>query len=428
MNGWYKYVVAVLFGYLIFSRSFAYLGIPSLYLFIGEVTLFLFVISLAPATRQMLISWLKPPSVFSGLVWAQILLLGYGVFAILYGVLVMGNPIRQALQIFAQNYYSLYLLVGLWLGLRQSEQFPARFFTALAVANSFFGLLAVALNNQWIHIPFAPLQELLSNTPRGTLESLLGLLFFTRFSARTIPVFALNLLVFWFAQSRADWFAFVVGFTVWIIVNRQYLFFLRFAGAAVVVLVILGWAGIELEAAKNMELSVQSLVARLVAPINLDLAYQLVGDPAFRFAGTFSWRTNWWNEIFQIVHVNWQTALFGLGYGYPLSSLIGYSDQVRSPHNIWFFLLAYGGWLAVAIYLAFHVNLFRLLWKAFRHSGVAFGVAIWLAAMINGLSGNYFETPHGAIPLYIILGTQLVPLYNRIYASSPGLHETATHS
>jgi hypothetical protein len=50
-----------------------------------------------------------------------------------------------------------------------------------------------------------------------------------------------------------------------------------------------------------------------------------------------------------------------------------------------------------------------LLWRVYRVTGQAFGLASWSATLFAAFFGNVLETPSGAIPLYLIIGLLVAP-------------------
>src|SRR2546422_478327 len=82
---WAKIVAFLIVGYLCMSRSFAYLGIPQLHLFVGEVVLALFLF-IGPKTTSGRWPWvaMKAPSL-RRLTRLFIILLAYGIFQVFRG-------------------------------------------------------------------------------------------------------------------------------------------------------------------------------------------------------------------------------------------------------------------------------------------------------------------------------------------------------
>jgi hypothetical protein len=68
-----------------------------------------------------------------------------------------------------------------------------------------------------------------------------------------------------------------------------------------------------------------------------------------------------------------------------------------------------------------------MLWRAYRLTGQAFGLAIWVVTLIEAFFGNVMETPAGAIPLYLTIGMIVGPTLSLVplRASDPSdLQET----
>jgi len=154
------------------------------------------------------------------------------------------------------------------------------------------------------------------------------------------------------------------------------------------------------------EISFRSLAARAISPIAPELAYEIYGEKALSYAGTFlGWRIPWWKAIWSEVHGSIATALLGFGYGYPLWSLVWFVPaDVRTPHNWLLYALGYGGWINVILFITLQSFLLRILWESYRKGGAVFGILLWVSAIIGALFGNFFETPFGAIPFYILVG------------------------
>jgi O-antigen ligase len=108
-----------------------------------------------------------------------------------------------------------------------------------------------------------------------------------------------------------------------------------------------------------------------------------------------------------------ESALFGLGYGYPIWDLHpqGLDFKLRTPHNAFVFALAHTGWIGVTLFAAIQLALGRLLWRAYRVSGQPFGLCVWIMLLVKGMFENFFETPFNAIPFYLITGLALGPLF-----------------
>ena len=147
---WPRVAGFLLTGYLTLGRSFAYLGIPPL--FIGEIALGAFVL-LKP--RVILGTWaasLFRASPLNMVGVALFAFMAYGVWQVARGVFA-GYPLIHTLKFFTFNYYTLYLFMGIWIGL-QAPEFLPKMFRIIAWANGIYGVLfLVALRHVPLSIP-----------------------------------------------------------------------------------------------------------------------------------------------------------------------------------------------------------------------------------------------------------------------------------
>jgi hypothetical protein len=154
-------------------------------------------------------------------------------------------------------------------------------------------------------------------------------------------------------------------------------------------------------------------VARLAGAISTDLAEQVGGDAADArfYYGTVYWREHWWESIRNEISQNSQNVLFGLGYGFPLDTLGGPTTTgTRSPHNIFYFALAYSGAIGVAIFFWLEISVIRLLWRSYKLTGDVYGLSYFCYAILGAFFGNLLETPQGGIAIYLMLGLLLGPV------------------
>jgi O-antigen ligase len=96
-----------------------------------------------------------------------------------------------------------------------------------------------------------------------------------------------------------------------------------------------------------------------------------------------------------------------------LEPYLRHVEDLRTPHNVFYFALGYTGWIGVALFFGFQAALAVTLWRAWRASGQPFGIVLWMMAIIGGLVGNAFETPFGAIPFYLLTGMAAAELVKR---------------
>jgi uncharacterized membrane protein YbhN (UPF0104 family) len=52
-----------------------------------------------------------------------------------------------------------------------------------------------------------------------------------------------------------------------------------------------------------------------------------------------------------------------------------------------------------------------LLWRTYQVTGVTFGLIYFVYSLIGAFFGNLIETPQAAIPLYLVLGILIGPMF-----------------
>jgi hypothetical protein len=405
-NGrWAKVAGFLLLGYLSMSRSFAYLGLPPLKVFIGELVLGAFLLLHLRTSLGTWIAALTKPTVLSGVAWALFLFFGYGVFQLLRGML-LGHPPFSALQNLVFNWYPLFLFMGLWVG-GQQPGFLAAFIRLLAWGNGLYGIAYLLLLNslRWM-IPGSPDVPLFGQ-PGGSAVALVGLLVFEPRLIQIWPLLLLNSFVMFGLQVRGEWLGCLVAFMLWGGLTKQLSRVGRWAMTVVILLGIMYAADITLPGVvgRGGNISVQEMLGRALAPLNEELAAQYT-ERADSYAGTILWRTTWWWAIWDAVHADPIRTVVGHGYGYPLGDLVPYlqGEAIRTPHNVFFYALGYGGWLGVVFFFLFQLALAHTLLKSYRCTGQPFGLVFWALGLTQACFGNFLESPFGAIPFYLLAG------------------------
>jgi O-antigen ligase len=408
---WTPICMVLVVGYLGLTRSFAYLGLPGAGVYIGEIALFAFLIL---HQRESIDRWINSLLISSPLgptAWAFLAFLCYGIVLVLRG-LAQDFQLLTALQGFAFHFYPFYLFLGLWVA-RRDREFLQRCIRAIAWFNGLYGLAYLVLLHR-IGITIPGTEVPLFGQPAGSVVAMLGLLCFEKSPRRAAVPMLLNAAVLLGVQVRAEWLGLIVGLVAWGVVTRR----IRqvIAGfAAVVVLLGLGVVfdvRIPAPESRGGEISTRAIIGRALAPVNPNLASRYTTDVESQ-AGTVKWRTNWWNAIWDSVYETRGQSLFGHGYGFELADLVpglGIED-IRTPHNVFFYALGYGGWAGVIIFGAFIAALFQLLLKAYRRSRNPFGLIYLLAAVAGAFFGNFFEAPFGAIPFYLLVGLAAAPAF-----------------
>jgi hypothetical protein len=411
---WQKTGIFLIVGYVLFNRSFAYLGIPQLKLFIGEIVLFCFLVFRPRQGVDTLRLALAAPGRLHDCAWAMLIFIGYGLFEMCRG-LSLGYSIITCLENFSFNYYALYLPLGWWLGAR-NPQLLKTVVTRLAWLNGFYGVAFILfLSRIPIYIPGNQGDSAgLFGQPWGAALSLLGLLCFERHLERVAIPLALNAFVLLGLQVRAEWIGFLTGLLFYAYMAKQMKRVLLGMGAVFVLLAVGYIANIELPGSGSRAggvISTREIAARAIAPFNRDAASSLTGN-ARTYEDTAKWRTNWWKAIWASVHQDTEHAAIGHGYGYPIVDLVPYLKGrywLRTPHSIFFYALAYGGWIHVMLLFFLEASMAALLWRSFTITGQPYGLVAW--AVINSwvFFDSAFESPFRAIPFFLITGIAMAP-------------------
>ncbi|CAN5709265.1 hypothetical protein BH09PLA1_BH09PLA1_20450 [soil metagenome] len=400
-------------GYSTAGRTFAYIGVWQLKIFLGEVVLAVFLWRknrafdwfFVRARRNRYVEVLRA---------ALIIFILYGVVSILVGYYNQPKNMLQAFQNFAFNYYSLYLVIGVWIAAnyRLDMRKTAMIF---GWVHGLYGAAWVLILNKFsIEMPGTPGVELFGQ-PTGAAIALIAMIAFEPRIAKIAFPALLNLFVMAGVQVRSEWMGFIVAFAAWSVLARK---FSRFAIIVGIVAMLVG-VGLFFDvrlpgtAGRGGEVSVQGIVGRLIAPFDPHLAAKYVDD-AEGLGGTADWRKKWWEAIWKNNNEGPAIRRFlGEGYGFAITDVVDFvgDSGIRTPHNIFFYALGYGGWCGIAVFVGFQGTLLWCLWRAYKLTGQPFGVVFWGLALIMALLGNQLETPFGAIPFYLLVGMSLKPLF-----------------
>lgn len=409
MRIWARTAGFLLVGYLSMKRTFAYLGVPPL--FLGEIVLGTFLL-LKP--RVALGSWaasLFRPSPLNALGATLLVFVLYGVWQAGRGVMG-GSPVLYTLKFFVFNYYPLYLFLGLWIALHAPGRLRA-FVRAIAWCNGIYGLAyIVALRHLTMLLPGT--EQPLFSPPGGGAVAILGLLCLERDLRGVWFVLLLNIVVTLAWQVRAEWLGLGLGALVWGFLTGRFARVLAVGLGGIAVLGLLELADVTLVSRTGSGVSLSETVARVVAPIDLELARRFSPNAALH-AGTAQWRELWWEQIWRSIHATPMREAFGHGYGFDLLALApdsvraGQAEEIRTPHSVFYYALGYTGWVGVLVFAAFQAALLALLARSWRLGGQPAGVVWWVMGLAMGLFEESFETPYKAIPLYLLLGMAAAP-------------------
>src|SRR5438309_143211 len=146
-QAWPKLAVFLVAGYLCMGKPFAYLGLPWISLFLGEMVLIAFLL-FGPRMKQgRWLGFVRRVQKLRRLKWLLVLSLFYGGVEALRGIL-QGYPVLTAARDTAFNYYPFFLLIGIWVGL-EGGGFFRRVVKILALWGGCYGLAYILFLN-WI--------------------------------------------------------------------------------------------------------------------------------------------------------------------------------------------------------------------------------------------------------------------------------------
>jgi hypothetical protein len=413
LDNWSKLAVSYLWGSMFLGKVSAYLGLA-----VGAAFLF----SPRVLWDRWYLALTRRRDPLNGVAWALLVSMTYGIAQIIHGVL-LGYSVLTALQILVFNICPFYLFLGIWVGYRHP-----------GTVRKYIRFMA------WLTLIYAPIYFLFLNKLKFTLTGILpgtGLDVLATAGSGTVPLLGLltmepYLATFWLPivvlvcltianQERADWLGLGVCLLVWGKLSGKMGRLLAILGCIAGVLVIAALVDLKLPPipGRGGELSARGTIARMAGAISPELSADAGGGAANArfYYGTVYWREHWWAAIRNEVSRDPKTMAFGLGYGYPLARLAGREvekEGTRSPHSVFYFTYAYSGLVGFAIFAWLAVRLLLLLWQTYKVTGVSFGLIYFLYSLIGAFFGNLIETPQAAIPLYLVLGLLIGPMFLQV--------------
>ena len=337
----------------------------------------------------------------------------YGVWQVGRGILEGGSTL-YALKLFIFNYYTLYLSLGIWVGLRAPD-FLRKLLHVLAWVHGIYAVVWLVVLRQFADLTPGTGPPLFG-IPLGGQVAILGLLCFERNLRPFWPVLVLNIAATLAMQQRAAWLGLAAGMLVWGVLTGRLRRIAAMGMLGIVALGLIEVSGVQIKFGDhNSDVSVsRDILSVIIAPIDIELANQL--SPRGRAKeGTVEWRQKWWREIWRSVHSGSMVEAVGHGYGFDLWGLApddvraGQAEEIRTPHNIFYFALGYTGWVGVALFAMLQIAILKLLWRSFRVSGQPWGAAFWVLSMTMALVEQSVDTPYRAIPFYLLIGLSIAP-------------------
>jgi hypothetical protein len=411
LDAWTKLVLFVLIGSMFAGKASVYVELA----FGGLLLL---------STRLLWDPWYKSltrrQDGLNGIGWPLLVSLLYGFGQVIYGVL-LGYSRVTAFQILLFDIYPVYLFLGIWAGFRHPGIVRAyvrwmAWYTAIytPLYYLFLSKLSIAAGNS------DSTHAIIGNPGTGSVL-LLGLLAFEPYLLRFwLPILVLTGLTI-ANQERADWLGLGLALALWGKLSKRMGRVFSVLGVLTAILLIAALIDLKLPPlpGRGGELSARGTLGRMAGSISPQLAAEVSGDrnTAAFYYGTVFWRKHWWAAIRDEVSKDPLTITFGLGYGYPLARLAGNAGTVkegtRSPHSIFYFVLAYSGVVGVVIFFWLEFRLISLLYRVYKVTGQIFGLAYFIYAFSGSFFGNFLESP-SALPFYLLLGLCIGPMFHQL--------------
>ncbi len=413
LSSFHLFLLFLISGYLIFGRAFAYFGVAGFYP--GELILLITAFGSRGWIRLLVSAVRLRPALAASI----LLFLAWGCVECIRGFL-SGLAAAEVLRGFATHYYTLLLFAGLSLGRFISADNLKRWFAWMTVATGLWGIVFTVAYDRGVAggLPWAPSVPIFDGPPLPQL----GLVLYLALSRRlrgSIILICLPAAVALFIGGRGAILAAVLSLAALILRPGRSRLVLQIgflATAAIVGLAL--FSGLVPNLGGRTARATPSWVAaRVISVVNPDLASGLIegsddvdGADLIRESGTADWRRQFWAET--IASLDSPTAwLAGHGYGVILGDLVqddvAMGQGVRTPHNFAIYLLGYTGLIGCALFLGILVSIACEVAKTppsfMKDAIIVGGVGI----LVLALSGNLFETPIGAVPVYLTIGMMI---------------------
>lgn len=426
---WLVGLSVLLFGYAVFGRSFAYLGVPPI--FIGEVMLAGGLALLLLVRRPVTLIAAPPMAAAAALLaWVALrtvpylsgygldaprdaMVAGYALYAAVVAALVLQRPERLPELLVRYRVLVLVLCGGAWL----------------------LYLIVRSFQESVPTLPWAPDVHVIANKPGDLVVHMAGVVAFVVLGWRRAGPVLLALMVVGSAAlmvgNRGGMVGFLLAMGVFAVLKPRS----ARAGRMVYALALLIVLGLAVDTSHlstnegNRSISVEQLWENLKSVVGKSDQQML--------STTTEWRKEWWSLIVgYTVHGEYRWT--GKGFGRNIAVEDGFKTDdegsLRSPHSVHMTLLARGGLPGVALWALVHglwwIGLLRA-WRFARHHDLqpwmgffALCAVYWTAAVVNASFDVYLEGPMGAIWFWTVFGaavagTRLVRAYPHLLDRLP---------
>jgi hypothetical protein len=407
----------VLAGYALFDRAYAWLHLPGVPLFQGELVIALALFVIAGATHLMI------PGLRSRVPSA--LLLAFVGWGVLRTLPYLGTHKIDAVRDAALWYYSVIAIAvaGLVVTMPHLPKLWAGSYRRLVPWLLLWSFPAIQLDARPAgpYIPDAPVVSWFAhksgNVAVGAAMALAFLWLVPveglRRQTRVLLSALVSLLIAMTAtQSRSGLIAAGAGIAVtWLMSDRRRTM-LAVMLTPVVLMVGLAWAIDFKIPAHPRPISVTQLAKNLAS---------LTGGGSSELSDTAQWRDDLWTSLLKETR-QYNKLMTGWGFGPNLAERMGFEGErtegpLRSPHNSHLDILARMGVVGVMIWGALWVSWFatmirarqrlRALSNRFTHGVIGFCIASVVAILVNAYFDPTVESPQVAMWLWTLFGLGL---------------------
>ena len=133
-------------------------------------------------------------------------------------------------------------------------------------------------------------------------------------------------------------------------------------------------------------------------------------------AGGIGQRITWWSTSIREVFSRWQSTLFGLGYGIPLTSFRNNNGILtREVHNVFLSVFFRTGLIGFLLWVSIHLILLKYIYRnyktfAWQDSGrklILWMMIFCLLVLIWGIGEDSLTKPYNSVPYYFFWGVAL---------------------
>lgn len=412
---WFQlFVLTIAAAYLIFGRTFAYVGVTGLYP--GEILLLVTSFGRYGWIRVYLTNIRLRPA----LACSVLLFMIWGCCEATRGYL-SGYPPLDIVRGLPTHYYPILIFAGLSAGRFLSVSRLKSYYFWLTIATGLWDAATTIVLNRGdtTGLPWAPDVYIFSGSPLPPFCILMYLSLSVRLTWTFIMACAPSVIAL-LIGGRAALLGAIGGFAVLTFRPARFRFVAQLTLLSLVIIVVwVGFSSLLPDLGGRTGRATPTLIwARLLTIVDPNQAAAIVeGTDAdvsalMTDAGDADWRRALWVATLDSL-TSTKDWIIGHGLGPVLGDLLpgaegaGYGHDLRTPHNFAIYLLGYTGLVGCVLYLllliAMMAEIVMCPSSLVKDATLAAGASI----IVMALAGNLLETPFGAVPAYTSIGVLL---------------------